>query len=82
MKFLLHIYVAFRLYLIGYFFSKNTHDRESWGFYRINFQADDEEPEYALVDIDFSYNYKHWKDMTYMHGGQNEANHDLHRWTR
>lgn len=67
-KFLLHMYVAFCLYRIGYFFSKNTHGKEEWGFYRINFSRG-EETTYAIVDVDFDPGYTH------MHGVP-------HRWNK
>lgn len=78
MNLLKHLYIAFLLYRLGYWFSKNTHEHESWGFYRINFSNGDYS-QYAIVDIDFNYSRKGRDNYVHMHGGPNEANYDLHR---
>lgn len=79
-KFLLHMYVSFCLYRLGYNWSKLTHESEKWGFYRLNFELG-ERKDYAIVDVDFARDDGGLHDYSHVHGFYDPiGNVTLHRY--
>lgn len=63
--FLKAFFIFVRMYLDGFYFSKNTHidyDGTRWGFYRFNYK----DIKYGIIDIDFQFS-KNRQEKSYFH---------------
>lgn len=74
-KFLQYIWICLMLYRLGFYWGKSTHEKETWGFYRLCHRQS------TILDIDFGYRdlpyTDHSHDYIRVHA---DADHTIYRW--